>query len=104
MLLPLSIDRLIVVIMMRSLSCSQQFLKKVMEQFTTGLRYIFACMDPRKCMTGFILSRSVHAKTRVASELDCLQIILIICLQNRYHPSTVRTHQLSYDDDNDDDD
>lgn len=62
---------------------NQQFLKKIMEQFLSTLKYIFVCNEPKLCMIQYIYTKSTNVKTKVTNELDALQILLTICYQNQ---------------------
>lgn len=62
---------------------SQQILKRIMEAYSGTLKYLFICPDPKSCMTGFVLAKSTNIRTRVISERDALQVMLMICNQHR---------------------
>jgi DNA replication protein DnaC len=62
---------------------SQQILKRIMEAYSSTLKYIFICPDPKACMTNFVLTKSTSFKTRAINERDALQVVLAICNQHR---------------------
>ncbi|KAJ1393777.1 hypothetical protein B484DRAFT_408099 [Ochromonadaceae sp. CCMP2298] len=62
---------------------SQQTLKKIIERFSVLLKYLFVCPDPSKCMTGFLLNKTISIKTRSIGEKDALRVVLQLCYQHR---------------------
>jgi hypothetical protein len=62
---------------------SQQVLKRIMESFSSTLKYLFVCPDPKTCMTGFVLAKSTNLRTRSINERDALQVTLMMLNQHR---------------------
>ena len=58
---------------------SQQILKRIIEAYSTTLKYIFICPDPKISMTNFVLSKSTNVRTRSINEKDALQVVLMVC-------------------------